>query len=205
MLRKLREKLRRGSKKKADYAPLTGPPAESRKTDRGANAQPPVTVPVQREPPPEGTADGLTVRILNQRGKSVRYECGHDDHAYFEIDALGKVMIPKDGRAPRMFCRACTLAYLQSTERCSRCGRPIMPGDGVAFYSGGLNEKRTWSRPYVEIDEQRAYLGCLDMDCCPSGGFFGGHLTEKGVRLAFGGNCAAGQALATGKVIISNV
>jgi hypothetical protein len=52
-----------------------------------------------------------------------------------------------------------------------------------------------------------SYLGCMRMNCCPSGGFFSGHWlghNRGGFRSMYDGDSAVVESFRTGKVIVMN-
>lgn len=58
------------------------------------------------------------------------------------------------------YCPECTTDFLNKYSTiCAVCGRPILPGEGVARSTIGA------SQPFIH----------LTFDCCPSGGLYCGH------------------------------
>jgi len=179
----------------------------SKKKNR-KSATEPLVLAVAFDLPKEENDDGETVRIINAHERRHTYKCGHEDSIYFEISVFGSVLGMKQESFQTDECGACTLKStgLDTSIRCCMCGHPIMPGDGIALYSGfNKPDKQAWKTPYVMVANEKRWIGCLNMNCCPSGGFFGGHFTKDGIRSAFGGNVAAVEALQSGKLVIGNI
>lgn len=159
----------------------------------------PILVPIGREQPKPELDDGAIIDFINPAGEQVAYDCGHTDFGYFEMSVYGNVCTPK-GEMPRHLCRQCSREAVRHNQRCSQCGSPISIGDPIVLYPEA-NPLRTWHAAYVEINGHRQYLGCLDWDCCPSGGLLAGHLTRDGARFLFGGESAVAHTLKTGVAV----
>lgn len=91
---------------------------------------------------------------------------------------------------PNIPCPQCYFDHVKNhLTRCSVCAIGILPGSGVALYA----ESSTLPHKDKSTKVRESYIGCLMWDCCPSGGFFAGHWTEKGFKSAFeSGNSIAG-------------
>ncbi len=143
-----------------------------------------------------------TIEITAESEERATYQCGHEGAATFEVSFYGHMMKPADAYLlKREMCAACMVADARTKViRCVLCGFGIFPGDPVALYVNDRRFRKEWST-HIENDQ---VLGCLRWDCCPSGGFFGGHWTGEAFKSAFGGNTAVAQAYATGTTIVVN-
>jgi len=132
----------------------------------------------------------------------VKYGCGHTSWRDFHGVFYGESYGPASKKRGRDTCPECVLAKTLSLSiRCALCGLVIMPGAPVALYAGPTSS----FRKSCATKHEGQFVGCLRWDCCPSGGFFAGHWDGEKVLPAFdGGNCAAAEALRTGRVVISN-
>ncbi len=136
--------------------------------------------------------------------ETTRYACGHDGPTRFKMDFWGEPIGQGDAseKMPPK-CQECLIAEIRlDLIRCCLCGYSIGPGDKVALYNYG-----TFRTDATKVGEgERAqFVGCLRSDCCPSGGFFGGHWTRDGFKPAFeGGGCMAAEVMRTGKTIVVN-
>lgn len=81
---------------------------------------------------------------------------------------------------------------------CTFCGHPIMVGDAVALYHCELNPEQL---ARAAIDPEGNYLGCLRMDCCPSGGFMAGLWNGSGVNSPYETGSMVGDVYQTGQVL----
>lgn len=102
---------------------------------------------------------------------------GHEKHGY-ELPARFISGVIKKTADPEFACPRCHFERLKAGAiRCCLCGGSILPDDGIALYdaaSAGVHETAT-------IIDGSA-VGCLRMDCCPSGGFYAGSWTGEGIR-----------------------
>lgn len=157
-----------------------------------------------REEPPPRPEPTDALASVEETGRKVRFACGHRASKKFKIDFFGEVRAASDELLKkRERCGPCEAQRLAKiVARCALCGRAILPGEGVAAYADDPEYKETW-KTRIGSDTQ-GVLGCLSMDCCPSGGFFAGHWTEEGFRPAHAHGTAMAEAMATGKIVISN-
>lgn len=147
------------------------------------------------------------IKVVPLKSKTIKYGCGHGGPEKFNIDFFGDCMKPNfKGKEKLRECPTCRLMDLKKlTIRCAACRLSILPGEGVAIYLNDEHFDQTIAHKIQEGDVVRV-LGCLRMDCCPTGGYFAGHWTEQGFKPAFDeGRSAASEAFTTGKVVISNV
>lgn len=100
-------------------------------------------------------------------------------------------------------CPRCEFEELSRLSiRCVLCGVAIFPGEPVAVYS----RRSRGMRKKIGTLVGENYLGCMSWDCCPSGGFWGGHWTENGFISAFpDGGSVADEVMRTGKPIVGNI
>jgi len=133
---------------------------------------------------PEEPAEALEakhdeIRPVAASGEMKDFGCGHRGPKLYDLDLYGQVM-RHNGKVPDK-CGECLTAELRAAScRCALCGLIIMPGDPVALYGPSSEFKRE------RVTRVRSgVLGCLRWDCCPSGAFFAGHWTGKGLRPAF--------------------
>lgn len=128
-----------------------------------------------RPPPSPPFSIDLECRVVATSGfVRRRYHCGHRSLPRFRVSVYGLV---SNWVRQRELCPEC---FLEKQARvvihCVCCGNPIVPGDPVALYcadSEGLHlEYATRHNDCV--------IGCLRMDCCPSGGCLAGHWSETG-------------------------
>lgn len=133
----------------------------------------------------------------------LKFQCDHLGAKKIEIILYGESIFRGETKDARpQLCPNCILEEIkQFSIRCAFCGGAILPGEGVALYnkeSEGINKK--WGT-YVGEN----IIGCLAMDCCPSGGFFAGHWTMQGFKPAFkNGLSLAEEAARTGSIKIAN-
>jgi len=142
--------------------------------------------------PPRAAHD--EIRAIAASAKQRKFPCGHRGPKLFDLDLFGEVL-QSNGKSPDK-CGDCFAAGVRrSVCRCSLCGRAIWPGEGVALYGPSNQFKTEWNTEVAS-----GSIGCLRMDCCPSGGFFAGHWTGQGFKPAFGdGATAVEQAIRTGQ------
>lgn len=140
--------------------------------------------------------------IVGLSTRKIANECGHDGPQWYQLNMFGLVSDKiDDGK----HCPDCLINQLrQHVIRCSLCGLPIFPGNGVALYhesSEGLKHKD------VSVRVGESYIGCLRWDCCPSGGFFAGHWSEDGFKPAFQGpdDTVIAEVMRTGQPVIRNI
>lgn len=140
-----------------------------------------------------------TCEVFDREGAVVRHACGHDSHLTFKFRFWGETVASFACKVPKRLCADCLMAeLLKRSVRCGQCGYAILPGDGIALYSDKQRFDERWK---TVIDGQ--VIGCLRMDCCPSGGFYAGHWTFDGFKPEFpGGRTAAAQVFATGEALI---
>lgn len=161
------------------------------------------------------SSDGeISNSFFNQKDEKVEYrggrsvlftKCGHTTPGRVKIVFWNLVSEQDFCKAKKVdgMCPNCMLKLLQKHAiRCALCGCAILPGEGVALYH----------KDGEDINKENAtsvgdnVIGCLRMDCCPSGGFFAGHWTEGGFKSAFeDGLTAAEKAMRTGEVVVVNV
>jgi len=157
-----------------------------------------------REEPPPRPEPTDTLACVEERGWKARFACGHRAPRKFKIDFFGDARAPSDRLLKkRLRCGPCEAQRLKKiVARCALCGSAILPGDGVAVYADDPEYKEAW-KTRVGSDK-KGVLGCLFTDCCPTGGFFGGHWTEDGYKPAYKHGSAMAEAMATGKAVIGN-
>lgn len=142
------------------------------------------------------------IAVEKEEGEPVLHKCGHTAPMAVEIHCYGlQVTLTEEAAKAREKCGTCCVKDMKKyVIRCGLCGLPIMPGDGVALYSD--NRKTFKDRTRVTLSGG-SVVGCLAMNCCPSGGFYAGHWTGTKVKSAFeGGLSAAELAMKTGKTVI---
>ncbi len=157
----------------------------------------------ESEEPPKATD---VLAFIPLKGKEIKYKCGHKGPEKFKVDFYGVRVQPNfTGKERLRVCPACRVEEVKKFSiRCASCRHIILPGDGVALYVNDKSFDQAIAHK-VKTGETKSVLGCLRMDCCPSGGFFAGHWTEEGFKPAHdSGLSAAAEAFATGKVVISN-
>jgi hypothetical protein len=146
--------------------------------------------------------DMKTEKVEYMGGLPVLFNCGHTMPAHgkisfwnciFEEDFSGETEI-------EAMCADCALKHLQKHAiRCALCGRVIIPGSAVALYDKCNKYINKQAATFVDD----CVIGCLYADCCPSGGFFAGHWTEKGFEPLFeSGLSMVGEAFASGDSIL---
>lgn len=140
-----------------------------------------------------------TIDVINSADAQKKFDCGHTGPFTFSLSIYGTEFGPFVGSEE---CADCVLEEAKEIAiRCALCGDAIVPGDPVALYYQGSPGLRLDIA--TKVDESA--VGCLQMDCCPSGGFFAGHWTEQGFVPAFeSGRNMVEESFATGEVIISN-
>lgn len=153
-------------------------------------------------PQPANTAFTTSEFVIEPTSpKQVYYHCGHKGPKKFTLTILGKECTPKKVYfKDRPFCHACLRA---SIIRCVLCGNPIYPGSSIAAYGDMEDFKEEWKTYTTE--EKHSVVGCMSMECCPSGGFFAGHWTGQEVNSPFAHGSAAAEAFATGKVVSGTI
>ena len=147
-------------------------------------------------------------------GPSVRYaRCGHDAPYEAKVsfyERKGTFGVPSDLFDERdgllvvqMSCPRCRFEELKKLFiRCVLCGEVIMPGEPVAVYW----KRNKGMRKKIGMLVGENYLGCMAWDCCPSGGFWGGHWTENGFVSAFSdGGSVADEVMRTGRAVVGNI
>lgn len=150
--------------------------------------------------------DRTVTKLVNLTDKKVKFKCGHFGAPKVEMILWGEEFISdiekKNQDPSELLCPECDLGWFKKhCIQCCLCGRPIKPGDGVALYhkdSKGI--KKEWATYVGDVA-----LGCLGWNCCPSGGFFAGHWTEKGFKSAFEGKTITEKTKKTGLRQIKNV
>lgn len=155
----------------------------------------------EEKSPPPSTDE---VAAVPQTKKQVRYKCGHDYAAKFDLNFFGE----KYGLADQVFvereeCGDCMIAAMKpALIRCGECGYAICPGDGVALYG---NDESFEDKPWKQtVDNGESVMGCMRAACCPSGGFFAGNWDGKKFVPRFEGGTAAGEAARTGETVVAN-
>ncbi|MEK7620145.1 MAG: hypothetical protein AAB413_02825 [Patescibacteria group bacterium] len=161
----------------------------------------------------------FTVQPLDDGQSSVVAGCGHTmwrEERMVLGDQTVRTSNPNFSlvlaRAPRWLQRffapkRCVLcqfkAEFDAAIQCAYCDEVIFRGDPVSIYE-----------PADELPEgfeARAthtaggFVGCMCMDCCPTGGFFAGHWVGNGVRSPFSAGSAAAQAFTSGDVVVSDI
>ena len=116
-------------------------------------------------------------RILSLFTRRGRFSCGHVARLSGKTENEGGPLIwnMSPWEAAGSVCPNCAI---EKAISCCFCGKQIYPGSPVALYgkdSGGIN----WEKATKVGDNA---IGCLNMDCCPSGGFFAGYWTTEGFR-----------------------
>lgn len=155
-----------------------------------------------QEPPsaPPQVSDECTV-VPKSKDK-VAFACGHEDFSVFAHNFFGaEFPVNAAFLRSRVKCGACMLAEVRPLLiHCAVCGRVIFPGDAVAVYDNDASFNKAW---VTAADEKATgVIGCLRMDCCPSGGFFAGHWNGRSFEPAFVHGNAALEAFFTGQVVI---
>ncbi|OHA70307.1 MAG: hypothetical protein A3D64_00405 [Candidatus Wildermuthbacteria bacterium RIFCSPHIGHO2_02_FULL_49_9] len=157
--------------------------------------------------------DDETIEFKETVGLTLLFrECGHHGPEGFMFNIWGNSKSLKtaptritreNGQAhAEGVCPKCYFEQLkQAAIRCCLCGYAILPGDGVALYhknSKGIN------KAVITLVDDNA-IGCLLWDCCPSGGFYGGHWTAEGFQPGFAGGTMAAEALRSGEPVVTTV
>jgi len=125
-----------------------------------------------------------TFAVVEKSGPDRAYTCGHRASGVYVIDTYGRRTNPIEGHES---CPECLLAELKRLScRCGLCGHIILPGDGVALY-----DRDPGMRLEIATLVDDAVVGCVRMNCCPSGGFLAGHWSNTGFKPMFGGLTAA--------------
>lgn len=106
------------------------------------------------------------------------YNCGHTGPRNFVLRIWGREVKVNPNVSDER-CPDCSLEELRSqTFRCCLCGLAVIPGEPVAVYDTGSVQPKDFEFMVVE-----GYaLGCMNWNCCPSGGFFAGNWTGTHVR-----------------------
>lgn len=150
------------------------------------------------EEKPAATDDFLFVA---QSSESIEYACGHSGPRKFVINLYGQIREPNDEFfVERKMCPVCFIDSLRKvTIRCGVCGNAIFPGEPVAAYANNDSFNPKW----LTLTPNGSVIGCLRMDCCPSGGFFAGHWSGERFESAFSGGLSAAETVfQTGKTIM---
>jgi len=125
---------------------------------------------------------------VEQEGDPVDYKCGHSYAAKFAMNIYGQIMRPSAGYwEKRERCGDCEVnMFRELTRRCGCCGHVIMPDRKVSTYGITPSFRQ---KDGVEIinhqDGSRSVMGCLRMNCCPTGGLYYGTWTGSKVEPAF--------------------
>lgn len=153
----------------------------------------------KRDDFPKSTAEIVLVDVRSFFFRN--YACGHKGSRKFSISLFGGKL---KTISQKRHCSNCFLNLLKKVAiRCAVCGFGIMPGDGVAVYSA---ENEFLAGVMYTKTENKGVIGCMRMNCCPTGGFFAGHWTENGFKPAFeNGMSAVEKCMATEKVVIGNI
>lgn len=132
--------------------------------------------------------------IRDKTGRTLRYECGHDDAASYKIDLWGQPMFHKKRGGSRRSCSECLLKEMLAVSiRCGSCGYAIMPGDPV---SACVDDPRIGKKEWRTVIDKQLLL-CLRVSCDAALGYCG-HWTGSGIKPAFPGGCTlAGHVLAS--------
>jgi ribosomal protein S27E len=143
---------------------------------------------------------------VNQEGEPVPYKCGHAYASTYAMNCYGIILEPSaEFFQDREHCGDCEVEiFRRFTIRCALCGHFILPGEGVALYlrDSVPRSPQKWQTPFTHSDERISVIGCLRMDCCPTGGAFAGHWTTDGFRpLNDDGLGVAALAMKTGRVV----
>jgi hypothetical protein len=154
------------------------------------------------EKPPECT-DVLAAFALSDT--KVKYACGHEYADKFGHDFYGeKCEVLETTLARRDLCGECMLDQVRPyIIRCAACGFSIWPDEPVAVYgnNGSFKKERC-----TTTSGGGGVLGCMRMNCCPSGGFFAGRWNGQTLVPRFrGGGSLASQVMATGKAMVVNI
>jgi hypothetical protein len=117
-------------------------------------------------------------RFWRRPNPSRVYGCGHTGPRHFVLRIWGREI----GVAPKAagkHCPDCSLKELQSQSfRCCLCSLAVIPGNPVAVYDAGSIQPKGFEFKVIE-----GYaLGCMDWNCCPTGGFYGGNWTGTRVH-----------------------
>lgn len=120
--------------------------------------------------------------VVNVSPEEVDYTCGHRFARSFAHNLYGQVYDIDDKLlASRRHCGACLLEMTRAKViRCALCGRVILPGDGVAVYDDDPGFNRAWVTSLSGATTPTV-IGCIRMDCCPSGGFYAGNWSGEQV------------------------
>lgn len=157
------------------------------------------TFPLFQDPPKPELDDHAIIEFVNPSGPIVKLACGHSDHSHFKMSIFGKIFEtpPEKGLPP--WCRECALQLATYVARCCKCGSGILSGQTIILLENA-EEQRTWVATYVEIKDQRYYLGCTRQECCSYPPAFAiGQLHSEGVHLPYGAESAAATASRTGE------
>jgi hypothetical protein len=140
-------------------------------------------------------------------------KCGHIGPEKFKFNFYGQIesanvykqYIYKEGgrRVVDGPCPKCEFERVKKTTiRCALCGAPIFKDAGVALYS--KNSKRVRKDIATFVGDN--VIGCLAVDCCPSGGFFAGYWKGDSFKPAFkNGSTMAAEVMIIGESIIVKI
>jgi hypothetical protein len=108
--------------------------------------------------------------------------------------------------APKQ-CGMCRFkTQFDASIQCAYCDELIVIGDPVTTYFPVVGEE---GFPEGFLDRathtRYGFVGCLNMDCCPTGGFFAGHWTGETIQSPFAAGVAAAQAMVSGDMIVSDM
>jgi len=142
------------------------------------------------------------IEVISSSKILITFKCGHEGPERFKLNVYGENSkeISKDDTCP-----SCWIEKIKKyVARCSLCGLPVYPGEGVALYDSHSEGLRVDIAR--KVDENHV-IGCIRWDCCLSGGFFAGYWTEQGFKSVLGDSpkTAAEQAFDSGKIITGNM
>ncbi len=138
------------------------------------------------------STDTCQIEFSPGKNKNKDYSCGHSAPEKYSINLYGDWFGEFDDEQD---CPDCLLAkMLAVTIRCALCGLPIVPGRPVAVYS----PRSSGLRLDIATRDGNSVLGCMRLDCCPSGGHFAGHWTGTALKSAFEEETLVQQVIATG-------
>ena len=151
---------------------------------------------------PDSDSDDSGSDIIPTSSEERIYNCFHSGPQTFRFRLFGEES--KEIDDPEL-CPDCVLAKLhECVIRCAVCGGAIFPGNGVAVYHV-MNNKMLNLEIATYADKDHV-IGCLGMDCCPSGGFFAGHWDGKSFQSEYGGTkTAVEQVFDSGDMIVTSI
>lgn len=121
---------------------------------------------------------------LRDRIRSIRYQCGHRDQTFFQINLYGRI-IHKDP-AYQKYCGDCmALRFKQNCLRCCRCGNAILDGEAITFYAQhDMQCMPNFTSILIPADpeetrEDTYVVGCIDSSCMPHTNFIRGHYENR--------------------------